>query len=143
MTPLDLTKAPPRSPRVELWGLCMLPRMIDIARAMLPGGVPGEYRIGRDKTLSAIVLRAFGMSPAELVDVVRDANTDEEIAERIWDSATVPPKALSARLRRITVKDVPTDLLPTFQRLYGAQNADVSVFSILEADDVRTFAAKA
>ena len=34
----------------------MLPRMIDIARAMLPGGHVGDYEIGRDKTLSAIVL---------------------------------------------------------------------------------------
>jgi hypothetical protein len=46
MTALDLTKAPPRSPREELRGLCMLPRMIDIARAKLPGGDVGEYQIG-------------------------------------------------------------------------------------------------
>ena len=47
MTPLDLMKAAPRSPREELHELCMLPRMIDIARAMLPDGSVGDYQIGR------------------------------------------------------------------------------------------------
>jgi hypothetical protein len=40
----------------------MLPRMIDIARAMVPGGSVNDYEIGREKTLSAVVLGAFGMS---------------------------------------------------------------------------------
>jgi hypothetical protein len=73
MTPLDLTKAPPRSPREELRGLCMLPRMIDIARAMLPGGQVGDYQIGREKSLSAIVLSVFGMSAPQFVQAVSDA----------------------------------------------------------------------
>jgi hypothetical protein len=47
MTPLNLTKQPPRSPRGELGRLCMLPRMIDIARAKLPGGDIGQYQMGR------------------------------------------------------------------------------------------------
>ncbi len=76
MTPLDLAKAPPRSPQAELRGLCMLPRMIDIARAKLPGGNVGDYQIGRDKTLSAAVLDAFGISAGQFVNIVRDARTD-------------------------------------------------------------------
>jgi Domain of unknown function (DUF5069) len=69
MTPLDLTKAPPRSPREELRGLCMLPRMIDIARAKLPGGDIGEYQIGRAKSMSAVVLTAFSMSATQFVEL--------------------------------------------------------------------------
>ena len=81
MTPLDLTKAPPRSPGEELRGLCMLPRMIDIARAKLPGGDIGEDQIGRG--LSRLVLTSFGISVAQFVETVRDAKTDDDVAERL------------------------------------------------------------
>jgi hypothetical protein len=39
---LDLTKRPPRSPRVRLGGFVILPRMLDKGRATLAGTV-GEY----------------------------------------------------------------------------------------------------
>jgi Domain of unknown function (DUF5069) len=141
MTALDLTKAPPRSPREELRGLCMLPRMIDIARAMLPGGQVGDYQIGREKTLSAVVLGAFGMSVPQFVQVVRDARTDDDVAERLWPTAAMPPEALSARLRRICVSDVADELRPEFQRRYGSDHpADRLVFDVLDADDAQAFA---
>jgi hypothetical protein len=144
MTSLDLTKVPPRSPREELRGLCMLPRMIDIARAMLPGGQVGAYQIGRERTLSAVVLVVFGMSAPQFVQVVRDARTDDDVAERLWPAATMPPTALSARLRRVTVSDVPVELRSDFQRFYGAKHpADRLVFDILDADDARAFPRKA
>jgi hypothetical protein len=140
MTALDLMKAPPRSPREELRGLCMLPRMIDIARAMLSGGQVGDYQIGREKSLSAVVLGAFGMSAPEFVQIVRDAGTDDDVAERLWPAATIPPKALSKRLRWITVSDVPPELRPEFQQLYGSEHAaDRLVFDIIDADDARAF----
>ena len=71
MKPIDLTKAPPRSPREELVGLCMLPRMIDIARAKLPGGDVGQYQIGRG--MSGLVLRHLGMEVGEFVELIRNA----------------------------------------------------------------------
>jgi hypothetical protein len=143
MTPLDLTKAPPRSPREELRGLCMLPRMIDIARAMLPGGQVGDYQIGREKSLSAVVLGVFGMSAPQFVQVVRDARTDDDVVERLWPAARVSLDAVSARLRGITVSDVPGELRSDFQRLYGAEHpADRLVFDVLDADDSRAFAGK-
>ena len=141
MAPLDLTKTPPRSPRQELRGLCMLPRMIDIARAMLPGGDVGDYEIGREKTLSAVVLGVFGMSVRQFVQVVRDARTDDDVAEWLWPAATMPPDTLSTRLRGVTVSDVPAELRPEFQRLYGAEHPpDRLVFDVLDADDARAFA---
>src|SRR5262245_56909832 len=39
----DLTKQPPRSPRVRLGGYVILPRMLDSGRALLAGKV-GEYK---------------------------------------------------------------------------------------------------
>jgi hypothetical protein len=144
MTPLDLTKAPPRSPRKHLRGLYMLPRMIDIARAMLLGGDAGEYQIGREKSMSALVLGAFGISASDFVELVRDASTDDDVAERLWAAARVPTQALSARLQRVTVSDVPADLLPDFLRLYGAHHpADRLVFDVLDTDDAGAFAQKA
>ena len=121
----------------------MLPRMIDIARAKLQDGDVGEYEIGRDKTMSAVVLSTFGMSAAEFVGFVRDARTDDDVAERLWPAAVTPPEGLSARLRRVTVLDVPTELRPEFQRRYGADHpGDRLVFDVLDADDAHAFGKK-
>jgi Domain of unknown function (DUF5069) len=122
----------------------MLPRMIDIARAMLAGGHVGDYQIGRQKTLSAVVLGAFRMSVPQFLEVVRDARTDDDVAERLWPTAAIPPDALSARLRRVTVLDVPDELRADFQRLYGSEHrADRLVFDILDADDAQVSPGKA
>jgi len=116
----------------------MLPRMIDIARAMLPGGSIGEYQIGRG--VSGAVLSAFGISAAELAEVVRDASSDDVVAERLWSQRDVSGAALSRRLRSLTVSDVPDELLADFRRFYGSDHSsDRRVFEILEADDARTF----
>ena len=39
----DLTKRPPRSPRVRLGGYVILPRMLDKGRALVAGKI-GEYK---------------------------------------------------------------------------------------------------
>lgn len=119
----------------------MLPRMIDIARAKLPGGNVGEYQIGREMSLSAVVLGAFGMSADEFVEIVREAKNDDEVAERLWPKAEIPPLALNKRLRRITVADVPPQIRSDFHRLYGNDlPPDRSVFDVLNEDDARIFA---
>ena len=143
MTPLDLTKAPPRSPREELGGLCMLPRMIDVARAKLPGGNIGEYQIGRG--MSGLVLRHFEVDVNEFVEWVRDASDETEVAARLAGRKTEKEnRMVSLRLRRVTVKDVPNDLRESFQRFYGADlPSDRRVFDILEEDDRRAFGEKA
>ena len=116
----------------------MLPRMIDIARAKLPNGNVGEYQIGRG--MSAVVLQAFGLSASQFVEIVSAATTDNEVAERLWPAATIPPEKLSARLRSLTVADVPPGLRPDFERLYGADlPADRRVFDVIEADDAKAF----
>src|SRR5438067_10116338 len=105
MTPLDLAKAPPRSPQEELRGLCMLPRMIDIARAKLPGGNVGEYQIGQG--MSAVVLAALSLGAAQFVEIVRSASNDADVAAALWHGTAAPLKAINARLSRATVADVP------------------------------------
>ena len=143
MTPLDLTKAPPRSPREELGGLCMLPRMIDVARAKLPGGNIGEYQIGRG--MSGLVLRHFEMNVDEFVQRVRDAHDEADVAAQLAGRKTEKEnRMVSLRLRRVTVKDVPDDLRESFERFYGADlPRDKRVFDILEEDDARAFGSRA
>ena len=141
MTPLDLTKAPPRSPREELAGLCMLPRMIDVARAKLPGGNLGTYQIGRG--MSARVLAHLGIEVDEFVEAVRDATTDEEVAARFCGKKSrAEDRMLNLRLKGATVADVPPDLRPSFESFYGVDlPADKRVFDVLEEDDRRAFGA--
>jgi len=142
MTPLDLTKQPPRSPREELGGLCMLPRMIDVARAKLPGGNIGEYQIGRG--MSGLVLRHLGMETGEFVELVRNAKDDEELGAQLSGRKTEKEnRMVSLRLRRVTVKDVPDDLRESFVRFYGADlPPEKRVMDILEEDDRRAFGPK-
>jgi Domain of unknown function (DUF5069) len=142
MPPLDLTKAPPRSPREELGGLCMLPRMIDVARAKLPGGNIGTYQIGRG--LSGRVLAHLGIEAGEFVEAVRTATTDEEVAARFCGRRTAAEdRLLNLRLRGATVADVPADLRPSFEQFYGTDlPPGRRVFDVLEEDDRRAFGLK-
>jgi Domain of unknown function (DUF5069) len=142
MTPLDLTKAPPRSPQEELGGLCMLPRMIDIARSKLPGGDIGQYQIGRG--VSGAVLRHLGTDVNEFVEAVRNATTEEEVASRFCGARTkAEHRLLNLTLRRLTVADVPPDLLQTFEQFYGTEvPPERRVFDLLDEDDQRAFGAK-
>jgi Domain of unknown function (DUF5069) len=142
MTPLSLTKQPPRSPKEELGGLCMLPRMIDVARGKLPDGNIGDYQIGRG--LSRLVLAHLGMTADEFVECVGQAADDEAVAAQICGRRTkVENRALNMRLRRATVANVPDDLRPSFERFYGADlPKDRRVFDILEEDDAKVFGAK-
>ena len=84
MEPLDLSKAPPRSPKLQLDGLMMLPRTIDKLRATLPGGDLGQYRIAG---FSQRMLDAIGVSEDQLRDVVADAKSDEDVAAWLRENA--------------------------------------------------------
>jgi Domain of unknown function (DUF5069) len=142
MTPLNLTKAPPRSPREELGGLCMLPRMIDIARGKLPGGDIGQYQIGRG--MSGLVLRHLDLGVDEFVECVRNADNENEVTNQLIGRKTPEEnRMINLRLRRVTVKDVPDDLRESFEHFYGADlPAEKRVFDVLEEDDARAFGPK-
>ena len=116
----------------------MLPRMIDVARAKLPGGNVGQYQIGRG--MSALVLGAFGLTAERFVEIVRDAGTDADVAAALGRGVAVARRAVGARLGRVTVADVPADLKESFQQFYGADlPSDRLVFDVLEADDRKMF----
>ena len=120
----------------------MLPRMIDVARAKLPGGSIGTYQIGRG--MSGLVLGHLGIDVTEFVECVQAATTDEEVANRFCRRRTeAENRMLNLRLRRVTVADVPPDLRPSFEKFYGtALPPTRRVFDILEEDDARAFGPK-
>jgi len=117
----------------------MLPRMIDVARAKLPGGDIGEYQIGRG--MSGLVLRHLEMSVDEFVECVRTAGDETELGAQLSKRKTAKEnRMVSLRLRRVTVADVPDDLRESFVRFYGADvPANKRVIDILEEDDARAF----
>jgi hypothetical protein len=121
----------------------MLPRMIDVARAKLPGGDIGQYQIGRG--MSALVLGHVGISVDEFVEAVRNANSDEDIASRLGGRRPrAEDRLLNLRMQRATVANVPDDLRKSFTRFYGADlPGDKRLFEVLEEDDARAFAPKA
>ena len=142
MTALDLTKRAPRSPREELGGLCMLPRMIDIARAKLPGGDIGEYHIGPG--MSGLVLRHLGMEAEQFVQLVADAESEEVLAAQLVGARPAAEnRLLNLRLQRARVADVPDEMRERFVGFYGGDlPADKRIFDLLEEDDARAFGPK-
>jgi hypothetical protein len=142
MTPLDLTKSPPRSPSEELVGLIMLRRMIDIARAKMPGGAVGEYQIGRG--MSGVVLRHFGLTADEFVGIVARARDDNEVLAMLPGGPVgTDHSKLSSFLNRLRVADVPDDLKAEFERYYGKNlPAGRLVLDVLKEDDARSFPRK-
>ena len=78
MQPLDLSKQPPRSPKVELDGLVMLARTIDKLRASLPSGNMGAYKI---EGFSQRMLEAVGISEEQLREAVAQAQSDRDVVD--------------------------------------------------------------
>jgi hypothetical protein len=120
----------------------MLPRMIDVARAKLPGGNIGTYQIGRG--MSGLVLAHLGIGVDEFIECVQAATSDEEVAARVCSRRTkAEDRMLNLRLKGATVANVPPDLRPSFEKFYGANlPTDKRVFEILEEDDARAFGPK-
>ena len=76
MNATDLTQRPPRSPRVKLGGLVLLPRMLDKGRAHLAGTV-GEYHFNcpLDQRLTAFL----GVNADDILKLLKDGKTDTEV----------------------------------------------------------------
>jgi hypothetical protein len=120
----------------------MLPRMIDIARAKLPGGEIGEYHIGPG--MSGLVLRHLGMEAEQFVQLVAEAETEEVlVAQLIGRHSRAEDRLLNLRLQRATVADVPDEMREAFVQFYGTDlPANKRIFDLLEEDDIRAFGPK-
>ncbi|HYK53933.1 MAG TPA: DUF5069 domain-containing protein [Candidatus Eremiobacteraceae bacterium] len=137
MEPLDLSKAPPRPPHLELDGLVMMPRTIDKLRATLPGGVVGGYRM---RGTSLRLLEALGVEEDAIREAVAQANTDDDVAA--WLRARVDtskyPKLNRGMLDRST-DDVDKEV---FYETYPwmRDRGYMKLFDVMVEDDRMTFA---
>lgn len=143
MEPLDLTKAPPRSPRVQLDGLYVLARSIDKMRAQLPGGKLGEYATNRG--LTKFMLEQLGVTHDEFRDAVARAHSDDDIVRWLRERAdTSRYPQISERLARWTLADNPPERWEAVDKLYPNRpkgpRESVNAFELLENDDREMFA---
>ena len=89
----DLTKQPPRSPRVRLGGYVILPRMLDKGRATI-AGKNGEYHYACP--LDQRFLEFAGIDPKALKKELKKSDT--EVLEWINTSETQTHRAGNPRL---------------------------------------------
>jgi hypothetical protein len=84
---VDLTKRPPRSPRVRLGGYVLLPRMLDKGRAEI-AGLNGEYHY--NCPLDQRFVNFVGIDPVALREQLAAGKGDGEIL--VWVDETAQHK---------------------------------------------------
>lgn len=143
MEPLDLTKAPPRSPREKLDGLANLPRSIDKMRSRLPGGNPGVYNI---TGFTMVMLDAIGVTEDQFREAVAQAKTDDDVAAWLRAHANTDKYAefneriLTRRVADLKARD-PEGFVKRYPILERRPDIELAV-DMLEADDAEMFAAR-
>ena len=140
----DLTKQPPRSPRVRLGGYAILPRCLDKGRATL-AGKNGEYHYACP--LDQDFLEYAGIDPEELKKHL--TKSDSEILE--WIKANAKHKHTAAEIAAWSLwQDQSAPDNPGsrehFNELHknaGPKRTDiVSWFDVLDLDDYVSFGGK-
>jgi hypothetical protein len=141
----DLTKFPPRSPRVRLGGYVILPRMLDKGRATI-AGKHGEYHYACP--LDQRFLEFVGINPAALKKQL--AKSDTEVLKWIEKNAkhkrSGPEIAAWSAWQEQRAPDNP-DSREYFNGLHKAgapKRTDiVTWFDALDLDDFASFGGKA
>lgn len=78
MEPLDLTANHPRKARAELGGVTFLPRSIDKARALLPGGSANGYTL---EGFTSRMLETLEIAPDAFTAAVASAHGDADVVQ--------------------------------------------------------------
>lgn len=143
----DLTKRPPRSPRVRLGGYAILPRMLDKGRADITGKV-GEFHY--NCPLDQRFLSFAGIDADRLKETLAQDKSDAEILE--WIKANAKNKHTASEIAvwsEAQNHEVPTDLearkyFNELQEKAAPHRKDVATwFDLLDIDDFVTFGGKA
>jgi hypothetical protein len=144
----DLTKRPPRSPRLRLGGYVLLPRMLDKGRADIAGKI-GEYKY--NCPLDQRFVDFVGIDPAALREELAAGKGDGEILA--WINETAKDKRApweieqwsEHMLRRGPDSDAET--LQYFAEMVAALSKtreDIKTWAdLLDLDDHVTFGGKA
>jgi len=143
----DLTKHPPRSPRVRLGGYVILPRMLDKGRATITGK-HGEYHF--NCPLDQRFLEFVGINAAALKKQLAAGKSDGQILE--WINANAKHKRDAAEIAtwsawqeqrapdnpesRAFFNDVHAKIAPKREDI-------VTWFDLLDLDDYVSFGGKA
>jgi Domain of unknown function (DUF5069) len=143
----DLTKRPPRSPRVRLGGYAILPRMLDKGRALI-AGQNGEYNYGcpTDQRFLDFV----GLDAEALKQQLEAGKGDGEILEWVQQNARLKRAeseiaSWSAHCERRAPAD--TESREYFQgehvRVAPKREDIVTWFDLLDLDDYVSFGGRA
>jgi hypothetical protein len=140
----DLTKRPPRSPRVRLGGYVILPRMLDKCRAVL-AGTAGEYKYACP--LDQRFLEYAGIDPEALKAKVQEGLGDAAILAWINENAVKRHPAEIAQWSAYQEKLAPTrKQARTFfnEVLANSDREDIETwFDLLDFDDYVSYGGNA
>jgi hypothetical protein len=124
----DLTKFPPRSPRVRLGGYVVLPRMLDKGRATI-AGKKGQYHYACP--LDMRLLDFVGINPEVLKKEL--GKSDGEILEWIEKNAEHKRSDVESR-----------EFFNGLHKAAGPKREDIATwFDVLDMDDFVTFGGNA
>ena len=138
----DLSREPPRSPRVRLGGYALMARMIDKGRAAI-NGTNGEYHF--DCPVDNMLFGFKGVKGEDVRAVLASGASDEEILA--WFNSHGTPKseaeikAWSAGAEASSLHDNPEKrewFAGECKRL-GLDPARTTLFTYLETDDRQSF----
>ena len=141
----DLTKFPPRSPRVRLGGYVVLPRMLDKGRATL-AGKNGEYHY--NCPLDQRFLEFTGIDAQKLKKVLPKSDTEvlAWIGKNAKHKRSAPEIIAWSNWQENRGPDSP-DAREYFNGLHKSvapKRTDIATwFDVLDADDFATFGGKA
>ena len=144
---VDLTKRPPRSPRVRLGGFVILPRILDKGRATLVRK-NGEYNY--NCPLDRHFFKYVGVDADALKKQLELGKGDGEILQWIHQNAQnkVMPWQISAwsdyHEHRVPTDVETRDFFNNYQKKVGKHREDVANwFDVLDLDDFVSFGGKA
>lgn len=145
MNTTDLTRRPPRSPRVRLGGFTILPRVLDKARATI-AGTQGEYKF--NNPLDTLLFGFAGVEADAFLAKVRGGAGDFEMLEWFAGQARKSPheiEAWSSWTATYVGNDVETrEWLTGRIKHLDARRTDIGfVFDYLDLDDYLSFGGQA
>jgi len=143
----DLTKRPPRSPRVRLGGYVILPRMLDKGRATI-SGKNGDYNYACP--LDQRFLQFAGIDPEALKKEIAAGKSDGEILEWVQKNAkNKPTEPEIAAWSDFAERRVPGDadsrgFFNELQQKAAPNREDITTwFDLLDVDDFVSFGGRA
>lgn len=141
MDALDLTLAPPRSPRHLLGGLVMLARTIDKVRATLPGGDIGVYKV---EGMSGRFFDGLNLDPDEFSRRVASAEDEDDVVR--WIVARTARELRDAYNEGAAAQTIGQRIDdPSFLERYPAAKrltSATTLFDLLDEDDREMFSVR-